>query len=265
MASDRMKRRLDALRAAAEEMRRTDPTREFTDWTLDDQLAQVECKLRFFAGFHSSEADKHVRYKATDREIHVLGIWCAVWQYRRRVLGENLVSLGEGGDVGDLGGAGHIGHDFEYTFERSGLTIDITPTTPGEPEGPLTLSMPRRIVLDDLPEWLLDHFERMPPEEQPKRDEYLYERRHAAKEDLEGLRTARCRSSEPMRTCSYERLLSRPQTKDSFCRRRRHVQGPSGSYLLCEPLLGQTLRREGPPGRIAGPQEETRICSEARR
>jgi hypothetical protein len=201
MASDRMKRRLDALRAAAEARREAaDPTREFTDWTLDDQLAQVECKLRFFAGFHSE--DEHVRYKATDREIHVLGIWCAVWQYRRRVLGENLVSLGEGGDVGDLGGAGHVGHDFEYTFERSGLTIDITPTTPGEPEGPLTLSMPRRIALDDLPEWLLDHFERMPPEEQPKRDEYLYERRHVAKEDLEGLRTmqrqaARRRTSRP--------------------------------------------------------------------
>jgi hypothetical protein len=26
-----------------------------------------------------------------------------------------------------------------------------------------------------------------------------------------------------MRTCSHERLLSRPQTKDSFRRRRRHV------------------------------------------
>jgi hypothetical protein len=49
-------------------------------------------------------------------------------------------------------------------------------------------------------------------------------------------RTARCRSSEPMRICSHERLLSRPQTKDSFRRGRRDVQGPGGSYLLREPL-----------------------------
>jgi len=182
MASDRTRRRLDALEAAVD--RRADSFREYPDWSLDDQLAAVESRLRFYAAFHSE--DENIRYPATDREIHVLGIWCAVWQYRRRVLGENLVSLGEAGDVGDLG-AGE-GHDFEYTFERSGLTIDITPTT-GEPEGPLTLSMPRRIVLDDLPSWLLDHFERMAPEEHPERDEYLYVRRHAAKEDLAELRT----------------------------------------------------------------------------
>jgi hypothetical protein len=187
MASDRMKRRLDALRAAAEARREAaDPTRAFTDWTLDDQLAQVEYKLRFFAGFHSE--DEHVRYKATDREIHILGIWCAVWQFRRRVLGENLVSLGEDGDVGDLKFLLGEGHYYEYTFERSGLTIELIPET-AQPEGPLTLSMPRRIVLGDLPEWLLDHFERMPPKKQPEREEYLYTRRHAAKEDLAELCT----------------------------------------------------------------------------
>jgi hypothetical protein len=192
MASDRMKRRLDALRAAAEARREAaDPTREFTDWTLDDQLAQVECKLRFFAGFHSE--DEHVRYKATDREIHILGIWCAVWQFRRRVLGENLVSLGEAGDVGDLGAGlpgGVEGYVFEYTFERSGLTIELTPAPLAkEEEEGMLISVPRRIVLDDLPLWLLDHFERMAPEEQLERDEYLYTRRHAAKENLAELRT----------------------------------------------------------------------------
>jgi transposase len=39
--------------------------------------------------------------------------------------------------------------------------------------------------------------------------------------------TARCSDSEPMRTSSDERLLRRPQTKDSLRRRRRDVQGPS--------------------------------------
>jgi hypothetical protein len=43
-----------------------------------------------------------------------------------------------------------------------------------------------------------------------------------------------------MRTWQHERLLSRPQTKDSLCRRKRHVQGPGGPHLLREPLLGQT-------------------------
>ena len=40
----------------------------------------------------------------------------------------------------------------------------------------------------------------------------------------------------------YERLLGRPQRKDSLRRGRWVVQGPSGSHLLSEPLLGQTLR-----------------------
>jgi transposase len=39
--------------------------------------------------------------------------------------------------------------------------------------------------------------------------------------------TARCSYSEPMRTSSDERLLRRPQTKDSLRRRRRDVQSPS--------------------------------------
>src|SRR3712207_987534 len=76
--------------------------------------------------------------------------------------------------------------------------------------------------------------------------------------------TARCNGNEPMRTWSHERLLRRPKTKGSLGRRRRDVQGPSGSHLLREPLFGQALRREGPPRRIVSPQEEARISSEAR-
>src|SRR5215204_6243907 len=77
--------------------------------------------------------------------------------------------------------------------------------------------------------------------------------------------TARCSDSEPMRTSSHERLLRRPQTKGGLHGGKRYVQGPGGPHLLREPLLGQTIRRQGPAGRILGSEEETRLCSEARR
>src|SRR5919112_27316 len=78
--------------------------------------------------------------------------------------------------------------------------------------------------------------------------------------------TAHCSGSEPMRTWPHERLLRRPQRKDSLLgRKRRHVQGPGGSHLLRLALLSQTLRRQGQKGRIAGSEEEARIYSQARR
>ena len=64
-----------------------------------------------------------------------------------------------------------------------------------------------------------------------------------------------------MRICSHERLLSRPQTKDSFRRGRRDVQGPGGSYLLREPLLSQAIGEQGRAGRIACSEEEARIST----
>src|SRR5215212_3247905 len=79
------------------------------------------------------------------------------------------------------------------------------------------------------------------------------------------LLTARCSRDEPMTTWLDERLLRRPQKEGSLCRRTRHIQEPSGSHLLREPLLGQALRQQGPEGRIAGPEEESRICSETGR
>src|ERR687890_32471 len=74
-----------------------------------------------------------------------------------------------------------------------------------------------------------------------------------------------CSGSEPMRTWSHERLLGRPKTPDSLRRRKRGIQGPGGPHLLCEPLLGKALRREGPSRRITNPQEEARLCSQAGR
>jgi hypothetical protein len=51
---------------------------ELTDfgdaWPLDDQLAQVADMLDFFISFHSRDT---IRYQATDRELHLLGLLCA--------------------------------------------------------------------------------------------------------------------------------------------------------------------------------------------
>src|SRR5918992_5334787 len=67
--------------------------------------------------------------------------------------------------------------------------------------------------------------------------------------------TARCSGSEPMRTCSHERLLRGPQTKDSLRHGRWDVQGPGGSHLLREPLLGKALRQQGRARRILSSEE----------
>src|SRR5215213_9878577 len=83
--------------------------------------------------------------------------------------------------------------------------------------------------------------------------------------DLHAVLTARCRDSEPMRTWPHEWLLGRPQKKDRLLGGRRDVQGTGGSHLLRLALLGQTLRGEGQPWGIAGPEEEARSRPEARR
>src|SRR5215217_5842257 len=71
-----------------------------------------------------------------------------------------------------------------------------------------------------------------------------------------GSLTACCSGSEPMRTCAHdERLLRRPETKDRRRRRRWDVQGPGGPHLPREPLLGQTVRTEGPKGTISAPKK----------
>ena len=127
---------------------------EFPDWSLDDQLAGVANTLRFRVGSHSNA--KGVRYPATDREIHLLGLLCVFWERGK-----------EGG---------------EYTFEASGLTVELAPSEAGEE---MVFRAPRRIGIDDLPEWILDHVERMDPEKQPERAAWRYAYRHRAKEERE--------------------------------------------------------------------------------
>lgn len=77
--------------------------------------------------------------------------------------------------------------------------------------------------------------------------------------------TARCGEGEPMRTWPHERLLRRPQTKDSLRRRTRDVQDPSGPHLRREPLLCQTLREQSRPRGIAGTEVEPRLLPTAGR
>src|SRR5215212_5242652 len=77
--------------------------------------------------------------------------------------------------------------------------------------------------------------------------------------------TACCGRDEPMTTLLHEWLLGRPPTEGSLRRGRRDVQGTGSPHLRREPLFGQTLRRQSPPGRVSGSEEEPRLSSEAGR
>jgi hypothetical protein len=64
-------KRLDALE---ERTFGADPFRDFPDWDLSDQLDCAAYTLQFYMRFHG---DGRVRYPATDREAHMLGLLCA--------------------------------------------------------------------------------------------------------------------------------------------------------------------------------------------
>ena len=140
-----IKRRLERLEAE-----HTQTSLDFPDWDLTDQVEGVAETLYWYRYFHSNDA---VRYPATDREIHILGLLCAAWE------------------LGDEGG--------EHTF-RSGLTVRLI-----RDGGYFKIDAPSQIRADDLPDWTRELFERMEPEKQPKRDEWLYLHRHWAKKDCE--------------------------------------------------------------------------------
>lgn len=72
--SNGIHKRLEALE---ERTFGADPFRDFPDWSVDDQLEDVEDTLRWFRGFHG---DGLARYPATDRELHLLGLLCANWE-----------------------------------------------------------------------------------------------------------------------------------------------------------------------------------------
>ena len=130
-------RRLGAL-----EGRLAPAPEDLPDWPLDDQFAAVADALDFYARFHPNEP---LRYSATHRELHPLGLLCA------------MLGLGEDGG--------------ECAFP-SGLRVRLVRA--GER---FEADVPRRIRAEDLPDWALEHFERMEPAGQPKRDAWLSENR----------------------------------------------------------------------------------------
>ena len=66
-----LRNRLEKLEVLAGDARRGPDG--FADWPVDDQLEDVADKLHFFKRFH---ARAPVRYQATDRELHLLGLLC---------------------------------------------------------------------------------------------------------------------------------------------------------------------------------------------
>jgi hypothetical protein len=117
------------------------------DWPLEDQIEAVLDALRL----HRIAGTKQL---ATDRQIHLMGLACVA-----DALGE------EGG---------------EHAF-FSGLIVALTP----DADGGFRVDAPRLIRVEDLPEGVREHFERMDPAEQPERERWLYEHRHASNQHRE--------------------------------------------------------------------------------
>ena len=130
-----MERRLGRL----EEIER--PEQQFPDWLMEDQLESVADKLVFYRRFHG---DGRVRYPATDRELHLLGLLCAREQ--------------------QPGGVG------EHRFP-SGAVVSWRDNGDGTP----SVSTSGYVRLEDLPEGVREYFKRMDPAEQPEREKRLYE------------------------------------------------------------------------------------------
>jgi hypothetical protein len=129
------------------------PFADFPDWDAEDQLEQVAHVLRWYRGFH---ADGRVLYPATDREIHLLALLCAIWE---------------------LGGPGSVG---DHAFP-SGLLVSFR----DEGNGYVDVSASRWACLEDLPYDVRRHFERMDPLKQFERERFLYGDRHRAKKARE--------------------------------------------------------------------------------
>jgi hypothetical protein len=144
-----------------------DPFSDFPDWDLADQLEAVAHVLSWYGGFH---ADGRVLYSATDREIHLLALLCAMWE---------------------LEGSGRVG---EHAFP-SGLLVSFR----DEGNGWVCVSASRRALLEDLPDDVRGHFERMDAAKQAERERFLYGHRELFKENRERMRRWKLHGEEKMR------------------------------------------------------------------
>ncbi len=123
---------------------------EFADWPIEDQLEQVLDALRMHRITDTAQL-------ATDRQIHLMGLLCA-----REELPD-----GEG----------------EYRFP-SGLVVSWTSYA----DDTCSASASGYVRVEDLPEGVREHFERMDPVKQPERERWLYGDRHRARESRERVR-----------------------------------------------------------------------------
>lgn len=146
-----LERRLEAL----EELATPQNIQEWPDWDFQDQLEGIVYMLRDYQRFHP---DGKVRYQATDREIHLMGLVCALWELP--------------------GGMG------EHRYP-SGVVVEWTEA---DDDGMQRVEAPGHVPLDDLPEEVRRHFERMDPAKQLEREHFLYENRHYAKKERERIR-----------------------------------------------------------------------------
>ena len=154
MSTNGIRKRLEELE---ERTFGADPFRDFPDWDLVDQLESVADTLHFFRRFHR---DGRVRYPATDRELHLLGLLCALWE---------------------IGGPGAAGaHRFEGT--------DLVVTWRDNGDGTHNARASRWTRLEDLPEDVRVHFERMEPAKHTERERWLFQNRDRAAEHRRWMR-----------------------------------------------------------------------------
>jgi hypothetical protein len=134
------------LRRLEEELSASTPP-TWTDWPVEDQFEAVLEALRV----HRAGGTVQL---ATDREIHLMGFLCALWDLPDGV-GEHRFPSGVVVSWSDNG-------DGTKAVEASGY-----------------------VPLEDLPEGVREYWARLDPKEQPERDERLYREWPAAKERRE--------------------------------------------------------------------------------
>lgn len=131
---------MGSVRRRVEALERKAP-HEFHDWPVEEQVKDAVDRLQFYRRFHANDP---VRYAATDRELKMLGI-AHVWE--------------------ELQGDGEI------RLPHSGTAIRYLQ----DGEDTFSMSVDGVVVVEDLPEGVSGHLKRMNPEEQPARDQRLFE------------------------------------------------------------------------------------------